>query len=234
MAVHRVLDETEAARDALVAKLATAEKQNKLSTLALRWRVASQRNQHPATRGGGSGGDGPGGAAVERRGGEGGDPQVGSSKGGVHESAQDVLGALQALLVRVLAMRERGEYDENLVQQYGDQLVTLPDETLGEVYALFTQVYTGSDDVGEALAWMGLETLSEAAYDFIEMQTMRVGTLLETPLSARVAQLERERARLRAQQARASALHEKRQQEAERVSQLRLADQVAYEAQVTL
>ena len=33
-----------------------------------------------------------------------------------------------------------GEYDENLVQQYGDQLVTLPDETLGEVYALFTQV----------------------------------------------------------------------------------------------
>jgi hypothetical protein len=30
MAVHRVLDETEAARDALVAKLATAEKQNKV------------------------------------------------------------------------------------------------------------------------------------------------------------------------------------------------------------
>lgn len=41
------------------------------------------------------------------------------------------------------------------------------------MHLLIAQVYTGSDDVGEALAWMGLETLSEAAYDFIEMQTMR-------------------------------------------------------------
>ena len=76
--------------------------------------------------------------------------------------------------------------------------------------------------------------VTRQVHGFIEMQTMKVGALLDTPEAARVKMLEKERAKAREKQARAGRDAEKRAKEAELLTKLRTADQLAYEARLPL
>ncbi|KAL1522546.1 hypothetical protein AB1Y20_017532 [Prymnesium parvum] len=135
----------------------------------------------------------------------------------------------RGLLAKVLAMRERGEYDDSLMHRYNDALVLLPDDNLDLVYKVFTHVYTGEHSK-EELKWIGIQRTSEVVHGFIEMQTMKVGALLDTPQVHRAKLLEKERAKAREKQARAEREAEKRLKEAEILQKLRIADRLAYDA----
>ncbi|KAL3910433.1 MAG: hypothetical protein SGPRY_009058, partial [Prymnesium sp.] len=62
------------------------------------------------------------------------------------------------------------------------------------VYKIFSNVYTGEHSADD-LMMIGIERVSEPVYGFIEMQTMKVGALLDTPQDQRAQLLEKERAK---------------------------------------
>ena len=151
----------------------------------------------------------------------------------LHTDRPQELEVFKGLLADVLRMRERGEYDGALMDRYSDALVVLPDEALEEVYMIFTHIYTGEHS-SEVLEWMKIDSVSEVVHGFIEMQTMKVGALLDTPEAKRVKMLERERNKARDAQLKKEKQGEKEKREAELISKLRTADQLAYESRLPL
>ena len=80
----------------------------------------------------------------------------------------------------------------------------------------------------EALRWLQLDAVSEAVHNFVEVQVMRVGALLDMPEGARVERHERER-RQRAETAeRAGQKQAKQAREAEVLARLHALEEAAY------
>lgn len=145
---------------------------------------------------------------------------------------QPPLDAFRTCLVEVLALRERGGYDAELLRRFGDALVVLPDTDLQELYEKFIALYTGAH-TPELLSWCGLTdgaTLSEAGHGFVEMQLMRVGALLEVPQAARMARHENEKAQAAADKSRVEQRQAHQAREAELLRTLHEADAAAFAA----
>ena len=149
------------------------------------------------------------------------------STNGVTSTNDHALDAFKPLLSGVLRMRERGEYDADAMRRYSDALVALPDEALQQLYDAFTQVYAG-EATPATMALLGLEQISESVFGFIEMQTMRVGALLETPEAARVQKHERDRKQAAELRERAERLQAKQAREAAVQNEGLVADEAAY------
>jgi hypothetical protein len=138
------------------------------------------------------------------------------------------LESFRLLLVEVLTMREAGAYDTELMRRYSDALVVLPDEDLREAYRMFTLVYTHEHDP-LVLEWLQLGAVSDNVHNFIEVQVMKIATLLDQPEHVRAERHEREK-RARAEQvSRQERMREEQAREAALLVQLHALDQHAYD-----
>lgn len=143
-------------------------------------------------------------------------------------SSLSPLNAFRKVLADVLRMREDGAYDSDLMRQYGEALVVLPDADLREAYAMFTRVYTHEHD-SEVLQWLQLERVSDNVHNFVEVQVMKLATLLEQPMHVRAEKHERERRQKLEQASRQRLMREEQQKEADLLAKLHALEARAYE-----
>ena len=118
-------------------------------------------------------------------------------KGGVGLTKDDDELILEEFLSRmsaVLAMRHAGEYKAELFESYQESLVQLTDDAMREMYLNLMLIYMG-DYNDEVLARCNIPEVTEEVLGFCEMQTMRMGQLLDQPRNMRIQGLKNEKAK---------------------------------------
>merc|ERR1740133_506173 len=95
-------------------------------------------------------------------------------------------------MTAVLAMRHAGEYKAELFESYQESLVQLTDDAMREMYLNLMLIYMG-DYTDEVLARCNIAQVTEEVLGFAEMQTMRIGQLLDQPRNMRIQALQNER-----------------------------------------
>ena len=108
------------------------------------------------------------------------------------EDDQIILEEFSARLAELVDMREEGRADGSVFDAYEEALVQLTDDGLKEMYLNFMLIYLGNY-TPEVLERCGIGAVTEKVLGFAEMQTIKIGGLLDTPRANRITNLKRER-----------------------------------------